>query len=139
MVDDITNEEQQMYEEAMYGGYPQAEEKHNIFTFFKKVILMDDTTRVANVNNEELGLVKIPVRTLLNLSLYCKEVGLSGLGHYFLKESHILTDSSLGREGFVPRLAVTQKREMETRRKDFSEAQKKTWFKKNPKPGVSDY
>lgn len=120
-------------DEMNYGGYPKPEEKNNIFTFFKKIISMPNTTRVANLNNEELGLAKVPVRTLLNLSLYCEEVGLSGLGSYFKKESLILSDTSLGREGFIPKLAVTSKREMEARTKLFSDKQKKTWFKRKEK------
>jgi len=127
------SQEEELFEDMQYGGYPKPEEKNNIFTFFKKIISMGNTTRVANLNNEELGLAKVPVRTLLNLSLYCEEVGLSGLGSYFKKESLILSDTSLGREGFIPRLAVTQKREMEARTKVFSDKQKKTWFKRKDK------
>lgn len=128
--DEQDEDREELFENLQYGEYPKEEEKHNIFTFFKKVILMKDTTRVANLKDDEIGLAKVPVRTLQGLSLYCKEVGLSGLGRYFEKEAHILTDTSLGREGFIPKLAVTTKREMEAKSKVFSDAQKKTWFKK---------
>jgi len=131
MVDEsLTPEEMDTLEQLGY-GYPKEEEKANIINFFKKVIVMEDTTRTANLMDEELGLVKVPVRPLLNLSLYCKQMGLKGLASHFLKESQIITNSSLSREGFLDKLAVTQKREMETKtKKSATVAQRKNWFKK---------
>lgn len=117
-------------------SYPQQEEKQSIFSYFKRVVTMPNTLRTANVNEVELGGVRIPVRTLHKLSLYCKQMGLAGLGEHFAKEAHIITDSSLSREGFLDKLAVTQKREMEARtRAPFTEEQKKGWFKKKKKGG----
>ena len=95
--ENLTPEEMDTLDQLGY-GYPKEEEKSNIINFFKKVIVMKDTTRTANLMNEELGLVKLPVRALLDLSLYCEQMGLKGLGSHFLKESQIITNSSLSRE-----------------------------------------
>ena len=135
MVEDeeLTPEELEALDEMGIGyGYPKPEEKASIYSFFKKVIVMPDTTRTANLKEEELGIVKIPVRTLLNLSLYSKEMGLSGLGNYFFKESQVLTNSSLSRDGFLDKLAVTTTKILESKSK--KPRTKKGWFtKKEPK------
>jgi len=134
---EYTDEELAALEELGYdvgeGGYgaPSPVEKTNIFSFFKRVITMPDTTRTSNLTEDELGMVRIPVRTLLFLSLYSKQMGLSGLGDHFKMESNVITNSALSKEGFLDKLAVTQKREMvEGARKPPI---KKGWFGKKGK------
>jgi hypothetical protein len=129
MEEDLTQEEMEALEELGYGS-PRPEEKQNIFSFFKRVIAMADTTRTSNLTEEELGLVKVPVRTNQFISLYAKQMGLKGLANHFFKESQIITNSSLSREGFLDKLAVTQKREMEARARSYKKQQPKGWFKK---------
>jgi len=127
--EELTEEELEALEELGY-GYPKQEDKPSMFGFFKRVITMPDTTRTSNLNEDELGLVKIPVRTLLNLSLYSKQMGLIGLGQHFFKESQIISNSSLSKEGFLDKLAVTQKREMEAKTKKAMTPKQKRWFSK---------
>jgi len=127
--EELTEEDQQALQELGY-GFPQVEEKQNIFGFFKRVIDMNDTTRTANLMQDELGYVRIPVRTNLSLALYAKQMGLTGLGEYFFQESQIISDSSLSREGFLDKLAVTQKREVDSRTRRNNLQQNKGWFNK---------
>ena len=139
MEEELTEEEIETLEEMGYGA-PQAEEKQNIFTFFKRVIFMKDTTRTGNLTNDELGIVTIPLRTNLELSLYAKKMGLLGVASYFKEKAHITSDSSLSREGFLDKLAVTQKREMESKTRRSNLPQKKGWFaKQQPQQPTDQY
>jgi len=133
MEEQLTQEEVDLLAQSGL-GYPQQEDKNNIFTFFKKVLSMDDTSRTANLTETELGGVRIPVRTLEMLSLYCCQMGLTGLGEHFMKEAQVITNTSLSREGFLDKLVVTSKKEMETStRMPPTASQKRRWFKKkNP-------
>lgn len=132
MTEELTEEEEQALREMGY-GYPKEDEKQNIFAFFKQVIATRDTSRVANLTEVELGNVRVPVRTLLELSEFCKAASLNGLGTYFNSESQIISNTSLSREGFLDKLAVTQKREVE--RRSRVPVQNKGWFrKKQPEP-----
>jgi len=126
--EDLTPEEVEALEDIGY-GYPKKKEEQNIFAFFKRVINMPETTRTSNLTADELGFVKIPLRTNLSIALYCKQMGLMGLGSHFEKEAHITSDSSLSKDGFLDKLAVTQKREMETKTRKQTVANK-GWFKK---------
>jgi len=126
--EELTPEEVDALEEIGY-GYPKKKEEHNIFAFFRRVISMPDTTRTSFLTADELGLVKIPLRTNLSIALYCKQMGLRGLSSHFEKEAHITSDSSLSRDGFLDKLAVTQKREMETKTRKPAVVNK-GWFKK---------
>lgn len=131
MEEELTQEEQEALEELGYGA-PRPEEKHNIFSFFKRVISMGDTTRTSNLTEDELGAVKVPVRTNQFIALYAQQMGLIGLAQHFFKESQIITNSSLSRDGFLDKLAVTQKREMDARSRGGTPPQqpKGGWFKR---------
>ena len=130
--EDVTPEEMEALKEVGY-GFPQQEEKQNIYNYFKKVISMIDNSKTGNLTDDEIGLAKVPVRTNQEIAHYCKAMGMGGFANYFNEESQITLSTSLSREGFLDKLAVTQKREMETKRKNFSQAQKKNWFTKKPK------
>jgi len=129
---DLTAEEREALEQLGY-GYPKEEEKQNIFSFFKRVILMPDTSRTSNLTEEELGHVRVPVRTFLELNEFSNSSGLRGLGNHFQKEAMVITNTALSREGFLDKLAVTQKRQVETKRRGGT-TENKGWFKKKEVP-----
>lgn len=135
--ENLTPEEIEMLEQLGL-GYPKEEEKQSIFSFFKRVITMPETTRTSNLKEEEMGMAKIPLRTYLELSLFCKETGLTGLGNYFKKEGSIVTDPTLSREGFLDKLVVTQKKLSEIKAREFTDKQKRSWFKKKEEVGGNE-
>ena len=122
--DDMTPEELEILKSM---NYPQEEEKQNIFTFFKKVISMEDNSKTGNLTKDEIGLVRIPVRTAQDLSLFCDVMGSKGLSYYFKEKAQITLGTSLSRDGFLDKLAVTQKREVEAKKRNLT--QNKSWFK----------
>lgn len=125
--EELTEEEITALDEMGY-GYPKEEEKQNIYNYFKRVITVKDNTKTANLLNEELGMAKIPVRTAQEIALYCRVMGMKGFANYFQEEGQILLGTSLSREGFLNKLAVTQKRESEI--KTRRPLVKKGWFKR---------
>jgi len=108
-----------------------ADSKQSIYAIFAKVINENQkTTKVGNLSVEELGTSKLPLRTYLELGLFCKEiVGDKEFSDYFNQMGAIQTDSSLSKDGFLMKLLVTMKKELA----DVSpkKASKNTgWFKK---------
>jgi len=108
-----------------------AENKQSIYAIFAKVINeRQKTTKVGNLSVEELGMSKLPLRTYLELGLFCEDiVGDKEFSEYFNKMGAIQTDSSLSKEGFLMKLLVTMKKELA----DVSpkkEGKNKGWFKK---------
>jgi len=140
---ELTPEEQALLTAEFGGNYPKEEEKQNIYNYFKKVISMKDNTKTANLTEDEIGFAKIPVRTNQEIALFCDVMGMGdiedggkmkGFAGYFMKEAQILLGTSLSREGFLNKLAVTQKRESSFNTK--APAQNKGWFKKKKKKPV---
>ena len=146
MADDIINEpltEEEML--ALEKLYPREEEKQNIFAFFKKVIAMKDTTKTAflvenvKTGERELGFARIPVRTHQELSLYAELMGNTWMQDAFFRESQITLATSLSREGFLDKLAVTQKREMDSKNRMVIPQENKGWFKSKSKTEEQGY
>lgn len=124
--------EQQIAERlaSLVGTTPQQEEKQNVHTFLHNVATSDDTTKTGFLDEAELGMPKLPERTLKELSLFCNEVAnMEYYGSYFAKKAEILTSTSLSKNAKLINLAVLQKRQIEdvtkTPRKPSS-----SWFKK---------
>lgn len=133
----LTPEEAEELEDIISRGYPKEEEKQNMFAFFKRVMMTKDNTKSANLTEEELGGLSYPVRTSQWLKLYCTEMGNKGFASFFDKESQIALGTSLSKEGFLDKLAVTQKRESEIKTKAQRKANK-GWFKKKQRYGEEE-
>ena len=89
------------------------ESKANMHSFFTNVVKADDTLRTGNLSEEELGLGHLPVRTYEELSVFSKEIcSQNEWADYFKKIRSVQTDSSLSKDGFLMKLAVTSKKEL---------------------------
>ena len=124
MTDDITEEQAQDMLRQM------GESKQTLHSFFSKVIKSKSTTKVGNLSEDELGRSNLPVRTYLELEAFCDEVANDeSFSNYFERIAEIQTGSSLSKEGFLMKLAVTMKKELA----DMSPTKGKKnsgWFKK---------
>jgi hypothetical protein len=106
------------------------ESKQNVHTFFTNVIKSKDTTKTGNLTIEELGMPKLPLRSLKELALFCSDISSDNAWNdYFTKLGEIQTSTSLSKDALLLKLSVTQKRELA----DVSPKEKKKnrgWFRK---------
>ena len=136
MVDEITGESQseeevmeQLARLASTATVP--EEKQNVHSFLFNVATADDTTKLGNLKEEEVGIPTLSSRTLKELALYCKDIAdEKEWADYFEKRSEILTSTSLSKEAKLLELAVVNRREVAdvTRQRKVN----KGWFGKRP-------
>jgi len=119
---DLTPEEIQELSEAIGGSpsYPTEREKESLFA---RIIKTKDTTKVSNLNDEEL----FAVRQIQSAALYAKEMGLEKVAKYIEKEGEILLGTADSKEGFLIKMAITQKKELESKSKNMTGG-KKTWL-----------
>lgn len=98
-------------EQDLFGNYPAPREKDSIFTFFKHLIGVKDTTRVGNIDPaRELGMLQFSVRTNKYLELVGNTFGDSDFAAFWGAQSEIITASSMAKKGWLPELVVSQKR-----------------------------
>lgn len=130
--DDLTAEdlaELQNYlsQSGMGSGYPVPEKDKSMVGFFRDIADyikgIKKTFRVANFSDEELETARI----YLDTAHYAETVGLTKVGKFLEDEALIISDTSLGKEGFLIRAAITTKRETVSRLGELGKKKKSGW------------
>lgn len=110
-------------------GSPEPEAKHNVHTFFNKVLETKDTSKVGNLTIEELGLPQLPVRSYKELALFTSKVmNNSFMSEYFRQAAEDSLATSLSKDAKLVSLAVTQKKQVSDESKP--RVINKSWFSK---------
>jgi hypothetical protein len=112
--ENLTEDEQKVLKEYLEGfGAQVPEEKHTLHTFLFRVATAEDTTKTGYLKEEELGVPRLPVRSYKSLALLSdKIINNEFFRDYFLKEAEDTLATSLSRDGFLDKLAVTTKKEL---------------------------
>jgi len=125
-------EKEEVREILGYGGNIP-DPKQNVHTFLHNVATADDTTKLGNLREEEIGVLENPIRSFKFLALFSEKVmKKQGLRDFFISRSEIGTSTSLSRGGFLTKLAVVTRKELS----DVTPKERKpssSWFKKKDK------
>lgn len=91
----------------------KAGEEKGIDNFFLEIIRADNNLKIGNLEKTEIGLPKVPIRTLLELSDDCDMIpSMSSFAEDFKKQAQDMVNTSLSKEGFLIRARITQKKEL---------------------------
>lgn len=99
--------EKEMDEEQNQLGYT-AKERDNQYRFFRDILKQKDNTKIANLTKMELGMLRMSVRSCLNISNLSNTLGLNEFTEYYKQKAEIILGSSMSRKGFWAQLFVTQ-------------------------------
>jgi hypothetical protein len=103
--------------QAMKDNAPSPDEKQNVFTLMNNVIMTEDTTKCGNLRDDkeynELGVPILNVRGCLDISLIASDIMENDFfADYFKKKAENTLATSLSREGFLLKVAVTQTKQI---------------------------
>jgi len=119
--------------QAMKDNTPNQDDRVNVHTFLRDVVVTPDTTRVGNLRDDkeinELGIPAYNVRGSKEMSLIAEKImGNDFFKEYFARMSANTTDTSLSRGGFLVRQSSTQTKQVAdaTKRRTVN----KGWFGK---------
>ena len=109
---DIYDQDNENKEESdLFGNYPAPKEKDSIFTFFKHLVGIRDTTRVSNIDpSRELGMLQFSIRTNQYLGLVGDVCGDEDFSEFWRAQSQIITSTAMSKKGWLTELPVSQKR-----------------------------
>jgi hypothetical protein len=116
--EELTPEEMEELNKYL-SNVPMREEKTGILHFFNKILKLKDTSKGSYLNENEL----FAIRTYKSAALYANQMNLKLIGDYLDKEAEIIAATSLGKDGFLIKQVVTQKKELTA--KTASEKKKK--------------
>jgi len=117
-------EQQQVMMELEKLNYPQPEEKASIFAIFKRVMETNDSSKVGNLDSNEL----YAVRTAQATALFLKTLNYHTVGKYFRDKSEIVLATSLSNKAKLIEAIITQKRTLATDKKPLGG--RKPWKEK---------
>jgi hypothetical protein len=121
--EELTPEDLAYLEETF--GIPKGEEKAGVYQFFNEVRKTSDTSKVANLDDNEKEAVYIDQHT----ALYADKMCVGGVGEYNRSDAEIILRISDSKKGFLLKTVGTQRREIKSKSED-GEKKKKGWFGK---------
>lgn len=137
MSEDLSEEDKQIIDDyvknrsegSIGNNAPMPEEKHNVHLFLHKVATSDDTTKLGNLSETEVGLPRLTLRAYKELALISDTIMDNAvISKYYKDNAEILTSTSLSKDAKLISLAVLQKRQIEDVTKPKKE--NRGWFKK---------
>ena len=87
---------------------PSLTQKDNIFKFFRQILKLPDSTKVANLQDIEVGKMHLSMRSYKELTVYAKAENLNVVSLYLNAKAEIMASTSMGRKGFFLQTSVTQ-------------------------------
>lgn len=107
-------------------GSPKPQDKDSMFKFFREILKLPESWKVGNLKDDEIGKIRLSVRSFLRLATYAKAENLDIVEKYFMTQADIVAAPTMGRKGFMAQLFVTQiKKEQKMK---SPEQRKKGWF-----------
>lgn len=108
--EEYTEEDEEDEEEGGYANVPTQKEKDDLFSLFGKVWKAPDSSKVANLNNQELGNLPISVRHNQYLSLLGDTLKHKNFSKFFASVAEITLKTSASKKGWFTELFVSQKK-----------------------------
>jgi len=93
-----------------YGNYPAAKKSESLFSLFGDTWKATDSSKVANLEKEELGSLNISVRDCQRIALMAKTLHHPKFADYFKAQGEITLATSMSRKGWFVEMFVTSKK-----------------------------
>ena len=103
-------QDQQYGNQDQFGSYPEAPAKESIFTFFRHILGIKDSSKVANLDKRELGMLDLSVRNSEHLAGLGYMLHNKSYGDFFMRKAEITLATSMSKKGWLPELVVSQKK-----------------------------
>ena len=98
------------YDDVDYANVPDQKKKDDLYTLFHKTWKAPDSRKVANLSNQELGMLSMDVRNNLNMALLGETLNLKGFAKFFTNRADIICSTSASKKGWFTELFISQKK-----------------------------
>lgn len=109
--EDLQENLRDQQEDMFFGNqYPQPIEKESIFSLFKRIIGLKNSTKVSNLDKRELGMLDLSVRNCQYLAQLGTLMNDKSFNTFFMDKSEIILATAMSKKGWLPELIVSQKK-----------------------------
>ena len=102
--------QQEAVAEYLEDNSPSEVEKDSLYSLFWKVINKTDSSKIANLDKLELGMLDMNVRDLQAIAELCKIVGYNEVEKWLRKKAEIILSTSVSKKALLLELFVTAKK-----------------------------
>lgn len=95
--------------EEDYGG-SEPKPLGGIYTLFDIVLNKLRSTKVSNLDKDELGDLGMSIRDSMRIALLAKTFGHKMFANFFMNQAGIISDSAMSKDGWFTELFVTSKK-----------------------------
>lgn len=110
MEDDMAMESMEKQQDWGEDLTPAYEKKDDLFSLFWKMVNKADSSKIANLSKQELGMLNLSVRDCQKIALLATTLKHNGFANFFLAQAEIISSTSLSKGGFLPQIVVTSRR-----------------------------
>jgi hypothetical protein len=128
--EDLQDVQQEIYETQAddISNIPTAKKSQDLYSLFDKVRRTEDSTKVSNVDNKELGKLDITIRDAQKIALIANTFHHKRFASFFNALGEITLASSASKKGWFVELFVTNKRfSTKSKGSSFNPQDKKKW------------
>ena len=104
---EVSNEAQEEYIEDNSPTYSKPDD---LYSLFWKTINIQDSSKVANLDKAELGMLNMSVRDCQNIALVAKTLKHHGFSEWMIDQSQIILRTSASKKGWLTELFVSAKK-----------------------------
>jgi hypothetical protein len=104
---ELSNEAQEDYAED---NSPSYEKPESLYGLFKETLVMEDSSKLGNLDSKELGMLDISVRDCQYIAETARELGEKDFAKWMDKQAQITLKTSASKRGWLTELFVTAKR-----------------------------
>ena len=103
-------EHQQEEVNRMGMAYPSPKDSESLYNLFHKVLGLSDSSKVANLNQVELGMLNMSARDCQRIALLAITLEHPKFANYFMGVAEIILRTSASKKGWFTELFVSQKK-----------------------------
>jgi hypothetical protein len=104
---EIQNEAQEEYAED---NSPTFSKPEDLYSLFWKTIEIEDSSKVANLDKQELGMLDISVRDCQHIANTARLLGEEDFADWMTQQAEVILRTSASKKGWLAELFVTAKR-----------------------------
>ena len=129
-IEDNVEYQNEAQEDYVEDNSPTYTKPDDLYSLFWKVINIQDSSKVGNLDKQELGMLDISVRDCQHIAQVARLLKHQGFANWMDSQAQVILNTSASKKGWLPELFVTAKRYASKERKSVTpiEIEKKKSF-----------
>jgi hypothetical protein len=110
LIEENVEAQNEAQEDYIEDNSPTYEKPDDLYSLFWKTILVEDSSKVGNLDKTELGMLDMSVRDAQYIADVAERLGHMGFAIWMREQAQIILRTSASKKGWLTELFVTAKR-----------------------------